>query len=390
MKMLPSLLVSRLGLGLVLSLTLLAGQAGVGTGGTGAYAAGRVTSVQPLVVNHVRYDDSTARLVDDDGVPIGRDQLQPGMTTEIDSTTVRLTSAGASATASRIRTTTELLGALATVDSARGQFSLLGQIVQIDAATVFDSRLSGGLGGLVPGQWLQVAAAFDPAAGIYRASRLSPADGATTFKLRGMVAGIDPNARVLRIGAAEFSYAGVASPPAPLGVGAYVKLQLLPGPVETTRWTVSAFVSATAMPADGREGHLAGLVSSIASGTRFSLNGQPIDASGAALPAGSLMLGAALRVEGRFQGGVLIATQVETDSISDTGLEYESQGMISAADPDAGTFVLRGKLVSTARSDLRIVGGTRADLKPRQRVELRGLITTDGGQVEATMIVLDR
>ena len=381
----------RLALGLALSLAVLTGQARIGTGGTGAYAFGRIAAVQPLVVNHIRYDDSAAKLVDDDGMPISRDQLQPGMTTEIDSTVVRLTSNGATATASRIRTTTELLGALASVDRVTGVLSLLGQTVQVDAATVFDDRLAGGLDGLAPGQWLQVAAAYDAASGRYRASRLAPADGAAAFKLRGVVSGLDPNARVLRIGTAEFSYAGVALPPTPLGVGVYVKLQLAPGPVETTRWTVTAFASATAMPADGREGQLAGLVSSITSDTRFSINGQPVDVGAVAVPGASLVLGAAVQAQGTFQGGVLIATQVEFgDSASDARLEYEGSGTISSADPAAGTFVLRGKVIGTARSDLRIVGGTRADLTAKKRVEVHGFLAKDGVNVEATVIVLDR
>ena len=54
----------------------------------------------------MRYDVSAASLVDDDGKPIAADQVQPGMTTEIDSTVVRLTPTGATATASLIRTTT--------------------------------------------------------------------------------------------------------------------------------------------------------------------------------------------------------------------------------------------------------------------------------------------
>jgi hypothetical protein len=376
---------------LLLTLTLVfmqsAGHAGVGTGGTGSYAMGRVAGVQPLVVNHIRFADSAASVVDDDGAPRSADQLRPGMTVEIDSTPVRLTAGGATATASAIRTTTELLGALATVDRATGVLGLLGQLVMVDSSTVFDDRLSGGLDGLVSGQWLQVSAAYDPASGRYLASRLEPADGATAFKLRGVVSGIDANARVLRIGAAEFAYSGV-TPPAPLAVGSYVKVQLLPGPVETVRWTVSAFRSATAMPADGREGHLAGPVTGITSPTKFSVNGQPVDADGAPLPAGGIVVGARVEVEGRFKDGVLKATQVEAgDDTGGAGLEYESQGKISSVDTTAGTFVLRNKIISTARPGLRLIGGTLADLKARKQVEVHGYIALDRVRVEATEIV---
>lgn len=367
-----------------------AGHAGVGTGGTGAYAMGRVAGVKPLVVNHIRFDDSTAAVVDDDGLPRAADAVRPGMTVEIDSTKVRLTADGATATASAIRTTTELLGALATVDPATGVLGLLGQLVRVDATTVFDDRLSGGLGGLQPGQWLQVSAAYDPASGSYLASRLEPADAAPAFKLRGVVSNIDSNARVLRIGTAEFAYSGV-TPPVPLAVGAYVKMQLLPGPVETTRWTVSAFRSATAMPADGREGHLSGPVTTLTSAKLFSVNGQPVNAEGATLPVGGVGVGTRVEVEGRFKDGVLMATQVEAGDDDDgVGLEYESEGKISSVDAAAGTFVLRQKIISTSRRDLRLIGGTLADLAARKKVEVHGIIAPDRVNVEATEIVFKR
>ena len=39
--------------------------------------------------------------------------------------------------------------------------------------------------------------------------------------------------------------------------------------------------------------------------------------------------------------------------------------------------------------DLRLVGGTRADLTAHRRVAVHGLISRDGGRIEATEIVFE-
>jgi hypothetical protein len=384
-------LLAQSGAGLALALVLLAGHAGVGTGGTGSYAQGRLTTVKPLVLNNISYDTGSAQVYDDDGNLRSINDLQPGMTAQIDSTVVRFTANGATATASRITYGADLLGPLAAMDTATGVLNLLGQSVVVDADTVLDSRLAGGLNGLAVGQLLQVYADWDPASGSYKASRLEPADGATAFKLRGVVAALDPNARVLHVGGAEFAYTGATGVPANLAVGNYVKMNLQPAAATTTRWTVTSFSSATAAPADGREGHLEGLISSFTSTAAFSVNGQPVTTDGASFPDGTAAIvpGALVEVEGTFQGGVLRATQVGLGSWSDDGVEYEGQGAISSVNAATGTFVLRGKTISTSRSDLRWVGGTPADLKARKRVEVQGLLSSDRQHVDATVIQFD-
>lgn len=387
-------LLNRCCAGLALALTLLAAQAGVGTGGTGSYAQGRLSTAKPVVLNNVLYDVSSAKVYDDDGNLRSADDLQPGMTVQIDSTVIRFSGGSATATASRVSYAPELLGPLAALDPASGLLSLLGQSVLVDADTVFDSRLAGGLAGLVPGQWLQVYGAFDAASGSYRASRIEPADGASAFKLRGVVGALDVNARVLNIGGAEFAYSGAAAVPNNLALGAYVKMHLLPAPPETARWTVTSFSSATAAPADGREGHLTGLINSFSSTAAFSVNGQPVTTSGATFSDGTagIVLGALVEIEGQFQGGVLRATDVGLFSwgADDSGVEYDSQGAISSVDAAANSFVLRGLTISTARSDLRIIGGTLADLKPRKRVEVQGLMSSDRKHIDATLIQFNR
>jgi hypothetical protein len=44
------------------------GVASVGSGGTGSFSSGAITGFGSIIVNGVRFDDSQARVTDDDGV----------------------------------------------------------------------------------------------------------------------------------------------------------------------------------------------------------------------------------------------------------------------------------------------------------------------------------
>ena len=78
------------------------GGGGVDSGGTGAappatLASGPVTGLGSVTVNGVRFDDSTASVVDQDDMALTTDQLQVGMSARIDASAVatsRLASLG--------------------------------------------------------------------------------------------------------------------------------------------------------------------------------------------------------------------------------------------------------------------------------------------------------
>ena len=131
---------------------------GVGTGGTGgnatAYASGPITGFGSVIVGGVRFDDVSAEVQDADGARRSRDELRLGMTVEVDSTAITSDASGSSATATRIRFESELVGPVGAVDLAAGSFTLLGQRVSVDTTTVFDERLASGLAGLSLGQGL--------------------------------------------------------------------------------------------------------------------------------------------------------------------------------------------------------------------------------------------
>lgn len=362
---------------------------GVGSGGTGGFASGPITGFGSIIVGGVRFDDSTAAVEDLDGVRRSRDELRLGMTVEVDSSAITTDATGPSASASRIRFESELVGLVGAVDAAAGSFTLLGQRVTVDATTVFDDRLPAGLGGLVVGQPVEVYAVFDTAAQCYRATRVEPAALALGLRLRGPVAQVDGATRTLRIGNTTYSYAGAAGVPAGLAAGQFVRLRLAQEMMPMPRWAVQSFGTALRPLADADDVRLEGLVSDFTSAMLFSVNGRPVDGSLASFPGGSAGLapGMHVEVEGILRNGVLRATRVVVKSDGEMrGRTFELSGPITAVHAGQGSFVVRGVTVATGRSDLRYDGGTAADLVPGRRVEVHGVLAADGRSLDATRI----
>ena len=357
---------------------------GVGEGGTGSvYSQGTITGFGSIFVNDIRFDDSAALVQDDTGATRSRDELRLGMTAEVESGAIDAGTASASATL--IRFGSELLGPVAGVDAAHGLVTLLGQTVEVDAATVFDERLAG-IGALGSGRTIEVYGNYDAGSGRYRATRIAPGSGA--YSLRGIVGSLDRSRGVLRIGAADFVYAGAA--PAGLASGDYVRLTLQPGPAGATSWNVSAFAAGVRTIADRDEAELHGFVTAFTSVQAFSVNGQPVNAAAASFPDGSAIgLGVRVRVEGSVRGGVLQATEVSIRSDSEERQhEFELVGAIASVDAGARTFVLRGVTVSFA-NDPRVDNGTLADLAPNRRVEVSGRLSSLGTGLVATRITFE-
>lgn len=384
---------TRLSLGLAAAGTLLALIAGcgggVGSGGTGTYAAGPITGFGSIIVGGVRYDDSGATVLDDDDLARSSSELRLGMTVAIDSDAVRSDGSQRSATASRVRIGSELVGPVTAVDVASGRFTMLGQTVRVAVDTVFDERLARGLSGLAAGQPLEVFGLYDAAHARYDATRIAPRAALAAWTVRGPVAALDTVARTLRLGSATFAYGGAANLPADLAVGRLVRLRLLTAPDAQGHYVVASFGTGVRPPEDREGAELEGLVTAYTSPTSFQVNGLAVDASSASFPDGTAGLGLGSRVEvkGALRDGVLRAHSVgvETDtSVGDRGFEFK--GAIGAVDAQARTFVVREQTISWARPDLRLENGSLADLVVGRSVEVKARSSADRTLVEATRI----
>jgi hypothetical protein len=365
------------------------GGGGVDGGGTGAPTAlssGPINGFGSIVVGGVRFDDSSAEIDDLDGKRRSRDELRLGMTVSIESGAID--DAGLQATARRVRLGSEVSGIVSAVDLSAQRFTVLGQRIDVDDNTVFDERFATGLRSLAAGQAVEVYAEFDAALQRFRATRVEPLTLAgLQLRVRGPVAELNPTSRTLRIGSASYRYERASDVPAALAVGSWVRLQLVFDPNPLALWEVQGFAPALPTWADADDGRIEGLISAIA-GSTLVVGGRTVDASGLVLPPG-LAPGSIVELRGSVRGGVLRATRISLRSEDDRrNRGFEASGPITAADLPAGSIVVRGLSISTRRSDLRLEGGSLADLVVGRRVEVRALLAADRRTLEATRITL--
>ena len=191
-----------------------------------SFAAGHISGFGSIIVNGVRFDDSAALVLDDDGNRSSRDALKLGMGVEIHGGGISDDGKGPRATAREIRHGAEIRGPVSAVDATARTLIVLGQTVRVLDTTVIDDRLVGGFAGIVVGAVLEVHGTLDAATGVYTATRLESTGSSDGFRIRGIVSNLDSVARTFTIGSALISYAGIAPVPANLANGAQVRVRL--------------------------------------------------------------------------------------------------------------------------------------------------------------------
>ena len=370
------------------------GSDGVGTGGTGntdSFSSGRIAGFGSVIVNGVRFDDSAARVSDDDDASHDRGDLKLGMTVDLSAGAVSTDASSGSSTAvaRSIQFHSEIKGPVDTVDAAAGTLQVLGQTVTIDGATVFDG-VAGGLAGIAPGALVEVYALFDATNRLFKATRIEAKVTLAEFRLRGLVANLDTTAHTFTLGGATVSYAGLAASTLPaLADGALVKVKLQPVQ-QAGVWIATQLKAGGRAVPDAARSEVEGIVTELASLASFRVGGVPVNASGASFDDGNAAIlanGARVEVHGAVVGGVLVATRVEFKRPDGDDVEIELHGAIDSADAAAKTFVLRGQTVRWSDAT-RIDDGSGASLVAGAQVEVRGSLATGGTQVIATRIKL--
>src|SRR6476620_2438638 len=136
---------------------LLAGCGGGGSAGPSSgvaptyFATGHISGFGSIIVNGVRFDDSAATVLDDDGNRSSREALKLGMGVEIRGGGISDDGKGPRAPASEIRHGAEILGPVSAIDTVAKSLLVLGQTVRVLDTTVIDERLVGGFAGIVIG-----------------------------------------------------------------------------------------------------------------------------------------------------------------------------------------------------------------------------------------------
>jgi hypothetical protein len=366
---------------------------GVETGGTGAtggaYVEGPIIGFGSIVVAGVHFEDSSARIEDADGSVRGRDVLRLGMRVEIESGAIADDgSGGRTATATRVRFASDLLGPVTNADARGLLIAVLGQAVRVTSATVIDG-VPGGAASLADGDIVEVHGFIDPGALIdrYVATRIERRSATpAAYRVRGLVRDLTTSPPSLRVGAQRFDLAATGVP-AGLSNGQLVRMTVGTAQVNG-RWPVTAIAVESRRVLDRDEAEVEGLITALTSITRFAVNGIDVDASGADFVDGSsgILLGARVKVRGRSAGGELIATSVDLRSDEDAFNDgVDLREVITDLNTATQTFRVRGITVYYGNGP-RFDNGTVADLVNGRRVRVRGLLSQDRTRAIATRI----
>ncbi len=392
----------RLGAGLAQILCVAALVAACGGGGSDgsassdtatAYASGPITGFGSVIVNGVRFDDSSARITDDDDSTVSRDDLRLGMSAEVQGAGVTTDSLGRHGRALAIRIGNEIVGPVSAVDATAKTLTALGQTVDVTDNTLFGERITGGLAGITVGSVVEVNGALNVTTGHYTATRIEVRPNAPYFRLRGVIASLDTTAKTFKIGDALISYAGLSSTDmfASLANGLLVRVRLQTTQVDGA-WVASRIAGGVRKIENQDEAEIHGLVTAFTSATQFSVNGIVVDASNATFPNGQtgLALGARVEVEGKAVDGVIVARKVQLEDEREVHIRgFELHGAITTIDTTAKTFVLRGVTVNYGGTVV-YKDGTEADLKVGAQLEVKGVLNLDGKTLAAARIEFEK
>lgn len=318
-------------------------QAGLTSGGTGSFTNGTIAGLGSVIVNGIRYDDSTAS-VTINGMSSTAAALQLGMVVRIlgsGVTPAASVGALATATATQIASGSEWKGQAAQVNTGASTFTLFGQTVKVLATTVFSG---GTLDGTLDGRYVEVYGFINATDGSLQASRVEvSANAPDNYRLSGVITNL--TATTLLLGSALINIAS-ASKPANLQNGQLVRVKLQTTQLGGT-W-VATEVKANEngnLLADDDEAEIEGTITAFTSSSLFSVNGIAVDARRIASPNG-LALGVRVEVKGAIRNGVVIATKLEIETEAEVeSQKFEFHGPVSALDTTAKTFVVRGYTV---------------------------------------------
>jgi hypothetical protein len=381
------------------TVALVCGCGPVGSGGTGApagaaagaFSQGPINGFGSIIVNGVRYDDTNARVVDDDGNVLSASaDLHLGSTVDVEAATPDSNST------TLIRVHDDLVGPVtAPWDAASASIQVLGETVEFDDTTFVDG-ITGGLPALVAGTVVEVSSLYDPIADVYHATRIALRPNASYFAVRGAVSA--PSGGSFRIGGQVFDYGSLGLPPG-FATGRIVRIRL-----ETTtgypgHWQVSAIMNGVDLPPDGRTGDLRGAVGAVVDGSHAYVGGVYVDASAAArAPSdGRFAAGALVVVHGTMSGTALLASRVDFKpgppaAGSNGGSQYTTGfeitgNILTPVNPAGHTFGLRGP-TTVDYTTATFTGGTAADLAQGRKVKVDGLLSADGERLVAVTVAI--
>lgn len=325
-----------------------------GTGGTGVFAQGTISGFGSVIVNGVKFDDSAAE-VRIDGAAASTLDLRLGMVADVQGQRGVDRSLGI---ASRLEVWSIARGPVSQVQA--GQFVAAGMTIETNSATVYEGVSSAAV--LGAGQTVVVWGLYAGADGRHWvATRLAVLPNPTaTLVSTGLVTVVSGQRLLNGMQLQGPLAAGLAG-------GQLVRVE---GVLANGNLTVSAS-RVIDLPGDGtqQEAEIEGVVTRVASATRFMLGNIEVDGSAVSVSTTApIAVGLRIEVRGTLQGHLLRASSLEVKTEQELeGAQIE--GTIERYTSLASFFV-RGQRCDASAATF--VKGRASDLKTGVKVKMQG------------------
>ena len=375
----------------------LAGCSG-GTGGTGATGSGAALSIGVMtkgsvIVNGVRFEDTSANIFIDD-TPKTAAALQNGMVVKVLGT---VNDDGINGTAQRVKALIEVRGQPTSIDSSANPQSLvvLGQTVIVDDQTVY-SNLVAGFDSITPSTLIEVHGLRNTN-GQVRATRIEANQvqmgDDMVDEIRGVVSGgVGTNPTAFNLGTQTVS--AIAAVIAPAGAsyqnGSVVEVHCTVRPCvsvgvfHASRVVVESAEDSAFQPVAGQRFDAEGLISGFtAHPGNFFVAGTPVTTTGSTRFEGGIATDLAndveVEAEGAWNGSALVASKIEfkRSVIRLQGATANGAGQSFDLQIANGTYVVKIELDSLTNGSLPVDGLACVQVRG-QRKGGGGVVVTAG------------
>ncbi|MEY4756283.1 MAG: hypothetical protein RJA34_1181, partial [Pseudomonadota bacterium] len=164
--------------------------AGLSSGGTGSFTNGVIIGLGSIIVNGIRYDDSSASV---NGGTGRSSELKLGMVVSVQGSSVTPAAVAgglATATASSISYESEWKGPVDSIDTTNNSFVMLGQTIKVLSTTVFDGEGVANLSNLATQMLVEVHGFIDPITATLHASRVEIKASLSEHRLSGAISNL--------------------------------------------------------------------------------------------------------------------------------------------------------------------------------------------------------
>ncbi len=329
-----------------------------GIGGTGVTSSGVMTKGS-VILNGVRFEDTTANILIDDTPKTAAD-LRDGMVVQVRGT---IDGGGSNGTAQQVEAQIEVRGIVTSVDTSVNpqRFVVLGQTVIVDDQTLFSDLA--GIGAINVGVTVVEVHGLRDAAGNIRASRVEAnavqMGDSTVDEIRGIVSNLSGNTFNLGTQAVLIDAAAVIVPSgATFTNGSVVEVHCTARPCVNgsgqfvaSRIEVEDAEDSAFQPGMNERFEVEGLVSGFtAHPGDFLVAGVPVSTSGSTRFEGGIStdLGndAKVEAEGTWNGTTLVANKIEFKRSV-----VRLQGFVTTQAANTFTLDIAGRLVNVETDD---------------------------------------